>query len=721
MDNHLQMDGERYDCINRKLSIYDIELGAKDLVMRLDLDVALSKFVEPPKVTEVLSAGKSLADVSVGKTSKVDAKKSENESQVSSSPLGEEENYWKARQMLDHSWIKKTVKELKFCMERMVNRVFLIGNLGDRSGRARGENSMRIIQHALQQHIDDFPIHFLPDANMPDFLERKLADEFHDNCVYVVENLNFHPEEFGTYEPRIEEHEDRDGDKVEEEKADDVGKPASREKASRQDQSQRKLASSPVSEERDNEQEEDAEEEQEKVEEPPFTSGSIHKFKKNLGNLGDVYVNDAPLASLTGSNTVNEIQCQQQVMGMKMTEGLRNIAQFFMKPFPLDVDSIYVKKPDHALEYYKCKASAIIGGTFKSSEEILEKILLANSFLDTFERILFVGELGNVALHALGLSPGKVERTQDAEQEYLKLKEFMLKLFEKSIEKECQILLPIDYVCAEKQPLEDIVNKATGPSKQDKEGGVAGDSPLGDQRAGQTVSKASLEGAKIELSEIQKEEQIEILDKKSGSFAYDPSFKPAHWADAQIFYGGSKTIDLEAQIQKAFEAVTSKAKQIQQAKSSTMKHKSLESSAVNLGVADQSLKELNSVTSQQVSGAAPPDRPVASDPTDDQRQQERTNEEQEEVVPAGEGQQIPDDYYLLGYGPKTIEALQQAVDCSFKLFWDGSVGMYIDTVISSRNNLDVLNSVLEMRTRTNDDEEPPVTLLHGQETEKFLR
>lgn len=26
-----------------------------------------------------------------------------------------------------------------------------------------------------------------------------------------------------------------------------------------------------------------------------------------------------------------------------------------------------------------------------------------------------------------------------------------------------------------------------------------------------------------------------------------------------------------------------------------------------------------------------------------------------------------------------------------------------------------------MRTKTNEDEEPPVTLLHGQETEKLLR
>jgi hypothetical protein len=39
---------------------------------------------------------------------------------------------------------------------------------------------------------------------MHDFQERKAMDEFADNCIYVVENLNFNPEEFGTFEPKEE-------------------------------------------------------------------------------------------------------------------------------------------------------------------------------------------------------------------------------------------------------------------------------------------------------------------------------------------------------------------------------------------------------------------------------------------------------------------------------------------------------------------------------------
>ena len=51
MQNHLKMVANQYDEINRKLSIYDIEFGAKDIILRLDLDIPLSKFVGPLKVS----------------------------------------------------------------------------------------------------------------------------------------------------------------------------------------------------------------------------------------------------------------------------------------------------------------------------------------------------------------------------------------------------------------------------------------------------------------------------------------------------------------------------------------------------------------------------------------------------------------------------------------------------------------------------------------------
>jgi hypothetical protein len=39
--------------------------------------------------------------------------------------------------------------------------------------------------------------------------------------------------------------------------------------------------------------------------------------------------------------------------------------------------------------------------------------------------------------------------------------------------------------------------------------------------------------------------------------------------------------------------------------------------------------------------------------------------------------------------------------------------MYQDNVLSSVNNKEVLNKLLDVRTQTNEDPDPPVTLLHG--------
>jgi 3-phosphoglycerate kinase len=178
-----------------------------------------------------------------------------------------------------------------------------------------------------------------------------------------------------------------------------------------------------------------------------------------LAQLGDIYVHDAPLASLTTSNTQSEIKCQKKVMGQKMTEEMRNIAQFFMKIYPLDIDSIYHNMPDRSLEYFTFRSTAIIGGVAKTTQEILDKILLANSFLDTFEQIFLVGEIGLAAISALGIHPGCVERSTSNVEEYETMKEFFIKLFNKSIIKGCQIKLPVDFIVATKLPLEQLIQE----------------------------------------------------------------------------------------------------------------------------------------------------------------------------------------------------------------------------------------------------------------------
>jgi len=77
--------------------------------------------------------------------------------------------------------------------------------------------------------------------------------------------------------------------------------------------------------------------------------------------------------------------------------------------------------------------------------------------------------------------------------------------------------------------------------------------------------------------------------------------------------------------------------------------------------------------------------------------------------------------YLLQFGPETMSELLHYVSHSFKLFWDGSISLHKDTALSSTNNKDFLNKLLDVRMHSENDYEPPVTLIHGQETAMTLR
>jgi len=52
MDNHITMDSNMFDQLNRKVSIQDIDVGEQDLILRLDLDVPLSQYIPPPPLED---------------------------------------------------------------------------------------------------------------------------------------------------------------------------------------------------------------------------------------------------------------------------------------------------------------------------------------------------------------------------------------------------------------------------------------------------------------------------------------------------------------------------------------------------------------------------------------------------------------------------------------------------------------------------------------------
>lgn len=152
-------------------------------------------------------------------------------------------------------------------------------------------------------------------------MEKKLNDEFADNAIYVVENLNFQPEEFGYVEPDPKPVEEVK-EVVEEVKEEE--NPVKGKKDAKKGKDAKKVEE--VKEERKPEPEVQVVEEPVEELPPLFDSNTIHAYKKRLGCMGDIYINDAPIASLSNSNSVNEIKCTRRIMGMQMTESLRSIS-----------------------------------------------------------------------------------------------------------------------------------------------------------------------------------------------------------------------------------------------------------------------------------------------------------------------------------------------------------------------------------------------------------
>jgi len=61
---------------------------------------------------------------------------------------------------------------------------------------------------------------------------------------------------------------------------------------------------------------------------------------------------------------------------------------------------------------------------------------------------------------------------------------------------------------------------------------------------------------------------------------------------------------------------------------------------------------------------------------------------------------IDPEEFTIQYGPKTMEKLVGGVNNSFKIFWDGGVSNFSDTIKSADNNKVFLNTMLEMRAAT---------------------
>ena len=121
MDNHRIMNDETFDCLNRKVSIMDIDFAEQEVILRADLDIPMSPFVALPPIEEEFKAFFDLqaeATKDSGKSKKKKKNKKQLEEEAEQMALLEQAKKlrsepWKQRQILDHKLVKRTSGILK--------------------------------------------------------------------------------------------------------------------------------------------------------------------------------------------------------------------------------------------------------------------------------------------------------------------------------------------------------------------------------------------------------------------------------------------------------------------------------------------------------------------------------------------------------------------------------------------------------------------------------
>ena len=201
-----------WDTLNRKVSVLDIDIAEQEVILRTDIDVQLSPYVPLPPIEEEFKAffdAQKAEESQSSRSKKKKKNKKQLEEEAEQLQLLEQAKRmraepWKQRQILDHRLIKRTATTIKYLQEHLAKRVIILGSLGEKAGRANLENSVRLLISPIQHQVQDIPVAYLDHGVLgnPERLE-----ELKENCVYVLENLNFLPDEHSYVEPWVETQE----------------------------------------------------------------------------------------------------------------------------------------------------------------------------------------------------------------------------------------------------------------------------------------------------------------------------------------------------------------------------------------------------------------------------------------------------------------------------------------------------------------------------------
>lgn len=106
------------------------------------------------------------------------------------------------RTITDQRLLKRSEHTIKLLQERQAKRIVMLTALGDKCGRVKNENSVRVLIPHLQSTLQDIPVKYLDSQTLNN--SAKAIEDLKEGTLYVAENLNFRPDEHSYVEPWIE-------------------------------------------------------------------------------------------------------------------------------------------------------------------------------------------------------------------------------------------------------------------------------------------------------------------------------------------------------------------------------------------------------------------------------------------------------------------------------------------------------------------------------------
>ena len=215
------MDLTLYEKLSRKQRLEWVDLEGKVVLLRLDLDVPLSKIEietvvvpadkDPLRPSVLPPQGASPAKGSLSKRNSTALKRKGTKDETSML----EEKRIKERTVLDFTDVDKAVKTLMYLVDHLCDRIIVLASLGDQHGKECKTQSMKPVAEAFKTKIDQ-EVLFYQQTLIEDFHEKLETEEIPTNAILVLQNLNFVPEEIGfsydknTGECEIVQYEDID-------------------------------------------------------------------------------------------------------------------------------------------------------------------------------------------------------------------------------------------------------------------------------------------------------------------------------------------------------------------------------------------------------------------------------------------------------------------------------------------------------------------------------